>query len=765
MELVSNPLGGAVALDRVALDVSGDHPPSVDDIDFHAVVATAMSQAMSQFANEHPPLYASLNSACDLLLYNPLARLLGYALAVALVPPMAALNLAFDLVVNMARYARAGNFVELLVELLAHLPRKLLMLPTMTCAAIFCTPHAILIAGVFPWLASLLFALPVWRSPTAKLRAFAGAGDAGAASRLLGATPGEAARRLLAGARAGPNSWKRIRLGAELLRGVDGSRGGAYGDDACLAVVQRLLAEGADPDHTDGQGKSALFISCGLGYLATARALLEAGADPNLRDLKGKTPLHWAAGGVAGASDAEPEAVALLLEAAWATDPSLVDDLSLVPLIEGRGGQTAFMGAKPDARPVLLPSPGWDAVAGALNATGEDGAAAAVQALLLGEQRGLCAFQLIDLLWDDKLEPDAAARVARRRLVFDKLVAPLVHAAPARKLEPAEKALLIHACQATAGPDQALGRAASREGHRADFDALLATVMGQFEAQLAADYAALAAMTGGAELLALPATALLHGTTKGGLRQDAPAVGGPAPWLDAGAGGDLAGAYRFALEPSGAVDSPEALCVLLQGGRNPMFAGSHLAHFSATAETTAFWQHICALQSVARHKPINAEFHAHIKAKLHGVEGACFKDAPLKGYERIAVKAAQYHTEESLPATPAGAGAAAARVIDIVRCSFEVPSAQSALALCAWLDAATLEQHGVLALRRKNGFHQDAPSAGGYRDIKYNLLYQSQSVAGSMGRVIVEVQIIVEAYLKVKKKMHAVYRIARGDFG
>jgi hypothetical protein len=228
----------------------------------------------------------------------------------------------------------------------------------------------------------------------------------------------------------------------------------------------------------------------------------------------------------------------------------------------------------------------------------------------------------------------------------------------------------------------------------------------------------------------------------------------------------LSGAYRCALEPSGAVDSPEALCALLQGGRHPeLFAASHLAHFSVKATTTAFWQHICALQSVARHKPINAEFHAHIKAALHGMEGACFKDAPLKGYERIAVKAAEYHAEESLPDTPAGAGAAAARVIDIVRCSFEVPSAQAALALCAWLDAATLEQHGVRALRRKNGFHADAPSAGGYRDVKYNLLYQSPSVAGAMGRVIVEVQIIVEAYLKVKKKMHAVYRIDRGDFG
>ena len=424
------------------------------------------------------------------------------------------------------------------------------------------------------------------------------------------------------------------------------------------------------------------------------------------------------------------------------------------------------MAAAPAARPALLPAPEWDAVAAALNAPSEGGAAAAaVQALLPSEQRGLRALQLLDLLWDEQLEPDAAARLARRRLVFDQLIAPLVRAAPTRKLERPQKALLIHACQATAGPQQALGRAASREGHRADFDALLSTVMLQFAAQLAAEYAALAAMPGGAELLALPATALLHGTTKGGLRQDAPAVGGPAPWLDGGAG-DLAGAYRCALEPSGAVDSPEALCALLQGGRNPeLFAASHLAHFNVKAKTTAFWQHICALQSMARHKPINAEFHAHIKAALHGMEGACFKDAPLKGYERIAVKAAEYHAEESLPDTPAGAGTAAARVIDIVRCSFEVPSAQSALALCAWLDAATLEQHGVRALRRKNGFHADAPSAGGYRDVKYNLLYQSPSVAGAMGRVIVEVQIIVEAYLKVKKKMHAVYRIDRGDFG
>jgi hypothetical protein len=77
MELVSNPVGGvvagAVALDGVALDVSDEH--------------------------RLPPAYAGrrCRSACDLLLYNPLAWLLGYALAVALVVPVGLLDAVYRL--------------------------------------------------------------------------------------------------------------------------------------------------------------------------------------------------------------------------------------------------------------------------------------------------------------------------------------------------------------------------------------------------------------------------------------------------------------------------------------------------------------------------------------------------------------------------------------------------------------------------------------------------------------------------------------------
>jgi hypothetical protein len=829
-------------------------------------------------------------------------RLLAVALAVVLVPLVVALGCVWRLVTNAAERARRGEGVNMMQGLAmdAVITGLVLAVVYVTIASaptpadpsggpfMFYVGFLWLPGGLFgvlwptllgesslPFLRTFLFALPVWRSPTEKLRAFAGAGDANRTRRLLGTIHGEAGSEAVS-----------VRFSVDVIRG------GAFGDDGKHAVVTRLLAAGASPDAVDTQGRSALHLMCWHRNIRIMGVLLEGGADPNLRDMRGETPLHKAvkpSGAdlyLRDSSDEERvgEAIALLL--AHGADPNVLSEpvpsawrsfavrvmghdklfgpnahaagaAARVEIIERyREGQaksglirhasglsppaTPLMKAVPahgrdempvyqyNGREVLLPSPTWGAVKQALGAAADGAGAVRAVLALLPEGGGLRPLQLFDMLWCKKLETDAVARVARRRLVFEQLIAPLVREAPVRKLEPEEKALLVRACQATAGVQQGEGgasagsthmgfacyasgacpivgkrftkrdvrfglhdasgsfhlcetefnkldageqelfecvSAAGREGHREPFDELLRATMEQFAAQLRAEYDAVAAMPGGAALLALPATELLHGTAKEALRQDAEAIGGPAPWLAEGADGDLASAYRCALAPSGVVGSPEALCKLLQCGQHPLLKEARPAHFDSTVKPKAFWQHMCALQSVVRHEPLNAEFHAHIKDKLDGVHGACFKDAPLKGYDRIAVKAAQYHAELGLPNTPVAAGTAAARVIDIVRCSFEVPSAEAALALCAWLDAATLLEHGVRALRRKNGFHTDAPSAGGYRDVKYNLLFQSAKVGGAMGRAIVEVQIILQAYLKVKKKMHAVYRIDRGDFG
>ena len=87
------------------------------------------------------------------------------------------------------------------------------------------------------------------------------------------------------------------------------------------------------------------------------------------------------------------------------------------------------------------------------------------------------------------------------------------------------------------------------------------------------------------------------------------------------------------------------------------------------------------------------------------------------------------------------------------------------MALNDWLLNASLEKHNISLLRRKNGFADGASAGGGYRDIKYNLLFRSAQDLHATGRTIVEVQVILAPYLAVKKKMHAIYRIDRGDFG
>jgi hypothetical protein len=414
---------------------------------------------------QREPPFVRPSASCRFM-HSPLVRLLvGYALVLALAVPVSVLNATFAAVVNVARGVRGGEARAVLKELLFWLPVKVAFwLPFALFFVVQADWSFVLVVGdiYFPWLVPLLYALPVWRSPTAKLRTFAGAGDFAATRRLLGGGNGAHAAR---GARG--------RLGTQLRRAVDFRRGGKADDRAQLEVVKRLLAAGADPDITDGEGQSALHQMVQVGHCVTARALLEAGADPNLRDESGKAALHYAVGDVGGYRP-QPAAVSLLLEDSWSTDPSLVRDSGNWRCYSLYGQvQTAFMAARgQDARSLLMPKPGWDAVAAALNANiGGGAAAAALLALLPSKRRGLRALQLLDLLWDRALEPDAVARVARRRLIFDRLIAPLVRDAPARKLERGEKALLIHACKVrrrhrlSAAPAD-LPRAAAARRHR-----------------------------------------------------------------------------------------------------------------------------------------------------------------------------------------------------------------------------------------------------------------------------------------------------------
>ena len=593
-------------------------------------------------------------------------------------------------------------------------------------------------------------------------------------------------------------------------------------DRLALALVRWELRRGtADVGAADGRGgRTALHWTAFVGLPRTARALLEAGADPNLQDQGGQTALHvavhwfgrceasywgfvawrrraivvWCLLVVAGALlwavvrwppaplvlafgilqfplslfVLKPSALARLRRTAEVLYAAQGADLGTTD----NSGQTAMMQGGRVGAALLAPQPAWAdverALAGANPGAANPGATAPpnallhpVLALLPQPVHDVLRLRLFDMLHAGEVAGSTEAEQLRRqRLVFDGLVAPLVRAAVRRPLPSAEKQLLVSACEATAR---------GRAQHRAAYDTLVGDAMSTFERELSAAYAALSGSTAGRTLLALPPTELLGDTGKAGLSQCAELAMGRAVWLEGPP--SLAGAYA-ALVGAGALRGIDDMCALLQSGRHRWFASAHREHFGAQtakltkwAETWTFWLHICALHSVARNEQRNAEFQARVRGIASAFGGAVsYKEAPLKKYERIVVKAQQYHAAGKLPKTAAGAAEAVGRVIDIQRCSLEVADAATAMAVVQKLKSATLAEHGMRPLRCKNGFNAAAESTGGYRDVKLNMIFQAKDVPGAAGRAVVEIQVILKQYLAVKKRMHAVYRLDRGDF-
>jgi hypothetical protein len=105
-----------------------------------------------------------------------------------------------------------------------------------------------------------------------------------------------------------------------------------------VAVVEALLAHGADPRVKSLYGLTALHISVLEAQADTTRALLRYRADVNVRDLFGKSPLHDAV------LRGNLELIALLLEAG--ADPMATDDSGTTPLVlAARAGSAALMDA------------------------------------------------------------------------------------------------------------------------------------------------------------------------------------------------------------------------------------------------------------------------------------------------------------------------------------------------------------------------------------------------------------------------------------
>jgi Ankyrin repeats (3 copies) len=91
------------------------------------------------------------------------------------------------------------------------------------------------------------------------------------------------------------------------------------------ATIQKLLAEGVEPDLKNIRHVSPLWIAATRGYLNVVQALLDTKAvDVNSRSISGRPPIFWAA------AYGEEEIVRVLLKAG--ADPCLVDIDGNTPL-------------------------------------------------------------------------------------------------------------------------------------------------------------------------------------------------------------------------------------------------------------------------------------------------------------------------------------------------------------------------------------------------------------------------------------------------
>lgn len=155
----------------------------------------------------------------------------------------------------------------------------------------------------------------------------------------------------------------------------------------------------------------------------------------------------------------------------------------------------------------------------------------------------------------------------------------------------------------------------------------------------------------------------------------------------------------------------------------------------------------------------------------------CF--APVKSYERMKVKEAELGVVNHT--THAGRWVASG-ILDVIRMSVTVNRPRAAVILLnEFFRPMTLLENRIQLVRVVNNFHEEAETSNGYRDVVLNMYFdggtrsvQRCSVAFSStgtGAVqdihlslVGEVQLVLQEFSSVKKRMHLITRYSSGEF-
>jgi len=102
-------------------------------------------------------------------------------------------------------------------------------------------------------------------------------------------------------------------------------------------------------------------------------------------------------------------------------------------------------------------------------------------------------------------------------------------------------------------------------------------------------------------------------------------------------------------------------------------------------------------------------------------------------------------------------------VVDVARLSICCGKADVMIQVAERILQTNFDRDGLEVLRLKNGFHPDAESSGGYRDLKLTILVAVPGMENEQVRHVVECQLLLATYLQMKKFQHVLYEVERGD--
>ena len=478
------------------------------------------------------------------------------------------------------------------------------------------------------------------------------------------------------------------------------------GDARWVKVIDRANALGLDLDFPTAEGETILYKAAENRYSKSVERLLELNANANLQVTSmgndyGNSVLHVLVGDIRAGEQTEKQLqiISRLLAHPY-TNPCVYNGL----------GKTAYMLVSPKhAKLVAALRPRavtWTALESVLEVRSDvDGLGRALVELA----PNVNDLRLPDMLFCEHEGPEE--ELVRRRLCLwvSYLKPTTLHVCTSRRLEKPERVVFEYCWGGSAGPPLSIrpgshnARIAAviktaRESYREDMSRVLADASAQFEEEARPLYQELLADEHGAILcairkkeMAVEADEMTHSrfmTTP--------------EWAPKR---DLRAAIHE-LCAVGVVCSEGELSDLFQQGRHRLFGQDSEKAIFADPNSLQFWMGLVTLRMIGVHEKYASAY--DVKMKSFAAEGEFHAAPGVKRFPRIMAKAFEYKEEFDLIGFEQQV-LSPHYVIDVLRCTFELPTAKRMLEVRAAITKA------LPNARTKNGYSKKAKAPGGYR--------------------------------------------------